>query len=1070
MAHLSDNAYDTSAVKSHVKAHPMASAIDLTASGTPPLRARLATFGRLELSLADEAASGGYGAGKVLALLAYLSAAPGHRATRDQLADLLWSREDRAKGRQSLRQAVFTLRRLLGNDAVQSDDEVIALATGLVEVDRDLFLTACARDDAAAALDLHHAPFLEGVSVRGADSFEEWVAIERAALQRRCLRVGTAGITAALGAGDGRRAEALAKRLLALGETDPAVIVGLCEALVLQGRSAEALPVADDALARAAASGDDAPEALIRLAARLRRSAPARLPGSGDAVDLTGIGGAFVGREELLQQLFAMAEQARRRQPVHVHLVGPAGIGKTRLLDEYSLRLRQRGVTVIAVRFPDGGRNIPFAAYAAVVRELGQLPAALGIASSHAATLVAAVPELLEHFPGAADDRGLQTAAADLLRLRTDALRELLAAVAETRLVVLLLDDLHVVDAESLQVLGAARPVAPTRCALISTGRTPWVLAPEATEIHLGPFADADVRALFSDAATLPEEPWVEPLLEELVRQGRGVPLVIMRRVRELQRRGLLVEAEGRWAVADAEATMAALRSDDGGVWAASALPADAMALLQLLSLWPRSLEEERIIRILAPVPGLGTAAQVRDRLARLERDGLIVASDGRWSIAHALIADEVRARHTRAQDRELVQRVVEWCEEDGVRTWGQLRKVAFLCGAVDDLRLARRLARTAAGWAGRRALGYRTRPVVAAIVAATGRTDWERALRGALPITARLGRGALTTAAALAGMLLAAGGFYWYESRPRLEIDLEPLVEATDWTWSATERSYAFRTQPRIRITDGFDRDRPDVRGQVRVVLETSDSAAVLRGDTIVDVADGYARYSELTIEQAAGLRGEDPPTLRFSGVGAVGTAAVTLRGITYGGRGEDLSLVRASIDGRVVDHRAPIRLRAGDTVRLGLMLDYTTPHPTANIPLGFAVTWGPRDSSVTRIAGLPRPVRDGRLTSTFTIALPDQPGHHHIILALGYEESVDHIMSGTNWTLGAPIWNDGNDVQDLSEAQLDTLGRDGTVLVPGYRGRTWAGRDETGRRIANDWTGAFVWGRVLHLDIVPR
>jgi DNA-binding SARP family transcriptional activator len=1043
---------------------------DLTVTQGGNVRARLVTFGKLELTLADEGAGGGYGAGKVLALLAYLSAAPGHRATRDQLADLLWSREDRAKGRQSLRQAVFTLRRLLGNDAVESDDEVIALAAGVVDVDRDRFLAACARDDAEAALDLHHAPFLDGVSVRGADSFEEWVAIERAALLRRCLRVGTTGITTALALGDGRGAEAMARRLLTLGEADPAVVAGLCEALVMQGRGSEGLQAVDDALARAVASGDAAPEALAKLAARLRRATPVRLPGSGDAVDLMGIGSAFVGREELLQQIFASAEQARRRQPGHVHLVGPAGIGKSRLLDECALRLRQRGVTVVSVRFPSGGRNIPYVGFAALARELGQLPAALGIASSHAAVLVAAVPELLEHFPGAAEGTVVPTAAADLLRVRTEALRELLSAVAESRLVVLMLDDLHVCDAESLQVIAAARPEAPTRAALISAGRTPWTATNEVTEVHLCPFTEEDVRALLLDVAALPEEPWVGPLLQEMARAGRGVPFVIMRRLRDLQRRGLLVEAEGRWAVADAEATLAAVRTDDDGVWVSVAQPPEAMALLHLLALWPRPLEEERLIRLVAPVAGLRTAGEVRERLARLERDGLVVANDGRWSIAHALIEDEVRARHTPAQDLAAVERVIQWCEDDGVLTWGQLRKVAYLCGRVDDVRSARRLARAASGWAGRRALGYRTRPVVSAIVAASGRPEWERTLRAALPWTARLGRGALTAMAVLAGMLIAAGGFYWFESLPRLEIDQEPLVEATEWGQPGTPDNYVFRTQPRIRVVDGFGRDRPDVRGRIRVVMETTDSMAVLRGDTIVELEDGYARFSELVIEHGRALRGEAPPVLRFSGAGALGTAQVQLRGVNYAGRGEELTLVRVTVDGVTIDPARPITVRTGDSLRLGLMLDYTTPHPTANIPLGFAVTWGLRDSSVTRITGLPRPVRAGRLNSEFTVVTPPEPGHHHIIIALGYEESVDHIMSGTNWTLGSPRWNDGNDVQDLSEAQLDTLNRDGRYLVPGYRIRTWGGRDPYGQRTPIDYTGALIWGRVLHLDVLPR
>jgi hypothetical protein len=300
--------------------------------------------------------------------------------------------------------------------------------------------------------------------------------------------------------------------------------------------------------------------------------------------------------------------------------------------------------------------------------------------------------------------------------------------------------------------------------------------------------------------------------------------------------------------------------------------------------------------------------------------------------------------------------------------------------------------------------------------------------------------------------------------------VDQDPLVEKSVLRSNGdTYDTYVFRTQPRIRVTDGFGRLRTDVRGQVSVALRSSHSEATLTGRTSVDVVNGYARFSDLTIANLPEVELSDPPELVFTGLRSRASSTIP-KGLFYPEQADRLDLVRVTLNGADVDPSQPLRLVVGDSLRLGLTLDYTTTLPTANIPLGVAVTWGPRAESVTRIVSLPRPVADGRLSTTIPLVAPPDTGHYHIVIAFGYEDSVDHLMSGTNWTLGAPVWNDGNDVHDLPEDYLRALNNLGRIALANHRGRTWSGRDESGRREAMDFDGARIIGRVLEVVAVRR
>jgi DNA-binding SARP family transcriptional activator len=92
-----------------------------------------ATFSRFRLSLLGRFELTGPGGGvdlpsrKLAALLAYLACTGPRPQPRERLSALLWGSHYDAQARQNLRQALSRLRKVLGQDALEGDGEVVSL-------------------------------------------------------------------------------------------------------------------------------------------------------------------------------------------------------------------------------------------------------------------------------------------------------------------------------------------------------------------------------------------------------------------------------------------------------------------------------------------------------------------------------------------------------------------------------------------------------------------------------------------------------------------------------------------------------------------------------------------------------------------------------------------------------------------------------------------------------------------------------------------------------------------------------------------------------------------------------
>src|SRR5262249_52498698 len=99
----------------------------------PTPRFSLSLLGRFELSGPDGVVD--LPSKKLAALLAYLTCTAPRSQRRETLSALLWGSHFDLQAKQNLRQALFRLRKMLGQDALDGDSEVVSLNPAAVSSD-----------------------------------------------------------------------------------------------------------------------------------------------------------------------------------------------------------------------------------------------------------------------------------------------------------------------------------------------------------------------------------------------------------------------------------------------------------------------------------------------------------------------------------------------------------------------------------------------------------------------------------------------------------------------------------------------------------------------------------------------------------------------------------------------------------------------------------------------------------------------------------------------------------------------------------------------------------------------
>jgi tetratricopeptide (TPR) repeat protein len=175
----------------------------------------------------------------------------------------------------------------------------------------------------------------------------------------------------------------------------------------------------------------------------------------------------LIGRETELMHVRDLVEGALAGRGGVVLITGPLGIGKTRLVEEAITFARLRGVSVVSGEAYESAP--PYEPFARALRELARgvdsdtLAARLGDAAPEIAALIPELtrqlPRLSEPAPGSPEDRKNRL---------FSGVTQFLGATAVSRPILMLLDDMHLADAATVELLQhVAKRAAAARLLLV---------------------------------------------------------------------------------------------------------------------------------------------------------------------------------------------------------------------------------------------------------------------------------------------------------------------------------------------------------------------------------------------------------------------------------------------------------------------------------------------------------------------------------------------------------------------------------------------------------------------------
>jgi DNA-binding SARP family transcriptional activator len=606
---------------------------------------------------------------KAIALIAYLVLEPGPHS-REELASLLWGESPEAEARASLRQALRAIRTALG-PVIRSGRSVAQLETTLfcdvIEFRREL------SEDPRRVIGAVPPRLLEGFSVRHAPRFDEWVAGVRASLLREYHLALSALAGDAMAQRRWREAGEAADRWLASDPLSEDAARLSIEAVYLSGNRGGALArfaAYRDALQRE--TGCEPGRGLRTLMQRVEADRVGA-ESTGSAADWDAAPALFeaslIGRESDWERLTAAWSVARRSESRIVLIQGEAGVGKSRLLDEFLRWVVAEGGTVLRGRGYDERVGVPYEPVADLLRGALDAP---GLAAASAEWLVEVarlIPEIRQRFPSLPEP--VRPAdSSDGWRL-FEGIAQLLLAVAGERPLALAIEDLQWCDEDTGNLLrylvrrlehapvlwlGAAtlgemeRDAPAARLCRVLRAKS------QAETLELAPLSEEQVWRMIRELGHVSTPTGARRLAARVHRITGGNPFFAIELLKAMHAQGTLTadQTSGEWTVSAAGAAVArevplSQTVQDLIAERVDRLPAELRELLITIAVAGQGGRPE----ILSHVHGISRlrAASMADALVDRR---LVIEEGGVYRCARPLIAHVVREGITVPRRREL--------------------------------------------------------------------------------------------------------------------------------------------------------------------------------------------------------------------------------------------------------------------------------------------------------------------------------------------------------------------------------------------------------------------------------
>jgi len=679
---------------------------------------------------------------KELALLFYL-ATEGGLHPREKLAALFWPESGEDQSRASLRNALYGLRKTLKDSTGQEhlrvarDSAAVSLDLGSgVEIDLGLLDAVFARplveapdsesrsalEELRAAAAAYRGEFLEGFSLDGAPDVDYWVGLERERWRRRSEAIFDRLSRLELGSGEVGAAVATAERWTHHAPASEAAYRRLMEAYFAAGEGAAALR-AFEACRRVLQErlGVEPSAETEALAARIRAevvSGSTVQHASSRAPEATGSprGGLevpFVGRSEEFGALVEEHHSARRGSARAVAVAGEAGIGKTRLVEQFLRWALAEGADVLKGAAFEATGGLPYGPLVDALRQRVDRERAPDdlLDDVWLSELSRILPELEERYPDLPPPTGDETAAKARL---FEAVAELVVALAERKPIVLFVDDMQWADAATLDLLRYAsrrwtEEGAPVLLVMAARAETPEVRARltgwqagfshdlPMRRVVLGPLTEDDTVRLLQSLA-FPEREGEGEEATRLERFGGwlheetgGQPFFLSETLSALVEQGVLVRhREAGWWVVDVGAApggMVPPSVREVIVGRLARLGPGASMLLAAAAVLGRPSDFENLRRVAGMEEDEGLSALEEAVASGLLREiaGDVASPLDAYACAHDMIRDVIYTEAGGARRGVYHRRALRTLEEDEDVSAAELARHALAAGLSDE-------------------------------------------------------------------------------------------------------------------------------------------------------------------------------------------------------------------------------------------------------------------------------------------------------------------------------------------------------------------------------------------------
>jgi hypothetical protein len=364
---------------------------------------------------------------------------------------------------------------------------------------------------------------------------------------------------------------------------------------------------------------------------------------------------ALAGRRDRLARILRRTLRAARGKGSSVVITGEAGVGCSRLLDAAVLEAKVAGFTVLRAEAAQG-RAVPFAALRSMARVLAE-----------------AEPEASRALTAHATEPPGPRAASRRRDARIHDMVEAIRDVADRRPVALAVDDVHLIDDESLAALALlASNAKGLRLFLLSTldagenrphDAALALLLSSSTKVSLDPFSAEESRELLS--SLFGEVPNLDIVAAVAHVNAVGNARALLDGAETLVEGGLATYAGGAWTLSgDPEAVGRALAQGVGTARRLEGITADARTLLAVLAL------DRDTSLSLVDYPELafsGDRARSNQAISDLVRSGLVTLVDGECRFVREAHRREIALGLRDGERRTIHGRIADRCEAQGL-------------------------------------------------------------------------------------------------------------------------------------------------------------------------------------------------------------------------------------------------------------------------------------------------------------------------------------------------------------------------------------------------------------------